>query len=287
VTARVAAWWRTGLPPAVKFVYLILLANGVPAFFILTFAPGHTADLFVWTIKPDASAQLLGVMYGNALLLVAIGLVQPDWPRTRITLVLIAFFSVAATIVTLFNLDPFLKHPWHHLAYWLTMYVILFFAAPLVLIVEERKHGGRLPVEVPLRGGPSAVAAVCAALFTGTGVALFVNSSFVSDRWPWPLTPLVGGIFGVWLCALAVAYLWALWDGDAVRTRPIFIQGIVTGPALALVPLLHRDDVKPDAGAELALYLGFAGLLALGGLLALLDARSDRAVLETAAPGAR
>jgi hypothetical protein len=283
---RVGVWWRSGVPPSVKFVYLVLLANGLPAFLILTFAPAHTADLFVWTIKPDASAQLLGVMYGNALLLVVIGLVQPDWARARITLVLIAFFSVAATIVTLFNLDPFLKHPWYHLTYWLTMYVILFFAAPFVLVSEERKHGGRLPVEVPLRGAARVVASCCAVICGATGVALFVSTSFVSDLWPWDLTPLVGRILGVWLCSLALAYAWALWDGDAVRTRPIFIQGIVTGPAIALVPLIHQADVRTDPAGELALYLGFAGLVALSGVVGVLDNRANRAVLETATPGA-
>jgi len=286
VSGRVADWWRSGVPPAVKFVYLVLLANGLPAFLILTFAPGHTDDLFVWTIKPDASAQLLGVMYGNALLLVAIGLAQPDWPRARITLVLIAFFSVAATIVTLFNLHPFLKHPWVHLTYWLTMYVILFFTAPLVLFLEERRHGGRLPPDLPMTGAERALAAGIAVVFAGLGISGFVDSAGLSDLWPWPLTPLVAGILGVWLCSLALAYAWALWDGCALRTRPIFIQGIVTGPALALVPLLHRGDLKNAPGGELALYIALAGLLALGGLIAVLDTRPRRAMLETAAPGA-
>jgi hypothetical protein len=287
VSDRVAAWWRSGVPPSVKFVYLVLLANGLPAFLILTFAPAHTADLFVWTIKPDASAQLLGVMYGNALLLVAIGLLQPDWARARITVVLIAFFSVAATIVTLFNLHPFLRHPWYHLTYWLTMYVILFFAAPFVLVREERRHGGRLPVDVPLKGAARIVGACCAVVLGVTGVAVLVDTSSVSDLWPWPLTPLVGRILGVWLCSLALAYVWALWDGDRIRTRPIFIQGIITGPALALVPLIHRADVRSDPAGELALYLGLAALVALSGLVEVLDRRSNRAVLETATPGAR
>ena len=258
-------WWHRGVSPRVKLVYLVLLANGVPAFFILSFAPNNTDDLFVWTIVPDASAQLLGVMYGNALLLVAIGLAQPGWARARVTVVLIAFFSVAATVVTLFTLDPFLKHPWFHLTYWLSMYAILLVVAPLVLVLEEREHGGRLPVEAPLGAAARAVGALCVAAFGTAGVALLVSPSSVSDLWPWSLTPLVGRILGVWMCALAVAYAWALWDGDRVRARPIYLQGIATGPALALVPLLHHGDVKPDAGPELTLYLALAALLLASG----------------------
>jgi len=283
MSARIAGWWRSGLSRGVKVVYLVLLANGVPAFLILTFAPGSTDDLFVWTIQPEASAQLLGVMYGNALLLVAIGLAQPSWGRARVTVVVIAFFSVAATIVTLFNLDPFLAHPWFHLAYWLSMYVVLFFAAPFVLITEERAHGGRLPVDVPLGRAARAIGA-CGALACGAiGVALLVSPSFVSDLWPWSLTPLVARILGVWLCALALAYAWALWDRDGVRTGPIFVQGVVTGPALGLVPLLHSADLREDVAPELALYLGLAGLLALGGVLGLRAARSTATAREAAA----
>jgi hypothetical protein len=269
VRGRVAAWWRSGVPPGAKLVYLVLLANGLPAFIFLTFAPGNTDDLFVWTIEPEVSAQLLGVMYGNALLLVAIGLTQPSWPRARVTLVLIAFFSVAATIVTLFNLDPFLKHPWYHLGYWLTMYVILLFAAPFVLVREERRQGGRLPVDVRLRPAAAAIGAACVVAFGVAGIALLVSPESMSDLWPWPLTPLVGRLIGVWFCALAVAYAWALWDGDAVRGRPIFVQGLFTGPALALLPLLHQSDLRDGAAGELTLYLALAALLALSGIAGL------------------
>src|SRR6476646_8698812 len=109
-------WWKSGLSPWVKFVYLVLVANGLPAFIILMLLPGQTATWFVWTVKPQASSHLLGVMYGNALLLVLFGAVQSSWARARITLLVISIFSVAATILTFLNLGPFLQHPWPHLA---------------------------------------------------------------------------------------------------------------------------------------------------------------------------
>jgi hypothetical protein len=270
---KIADWWRTGVPVSLKLVFLVLLANGLPAFVILLAMPGNTDDAFVWTVKPDASARLLGVMYGNALLLVVIGVLQPGWARARVTLVLIAFFSVAATIVTLFNLDPFLDHPWYHLAYWLSMYAILLVAAPLVLFREERRQGGRLPVTAPLPAATRLLGAICTAVLGTIGVALLVDPSFVSDGFPWILTPLVGRIVGVWLSALAAAYAWALWDGDWLRGRPIFLQGIATGPALALLPLLHRDDLRDGAAAELTAYLGVAGLLLVTGIVGALEAR--------------
>jgi hypothetical protein len=57
--------------------------------------------------------------------------------------------------------------------------------------------------------------------------------------------PLTARLLGVWLCAFAVAYLWALWDGDRDRARPLFVAAPVTGVLLALVPLAHTGDLRP------------------------------------------
>jgi hypothetical protein len=266
-------WWKTGLSPWVKFVYLVLLLNGVPAFLILLSIPGLTEQWFVWTVNPPASARLLGVMYGNALLLVALGVLQPTWARARVTLVVITLFSVAATLVTLLNLAPFLKHPWYHLAYWLTMYCVLFVAAPVVFVVQERAHGGRRPVEVPLPPPARALAAFGLAACGLTGLGLLTNVGLVNQFWPWTLTPLVGGIVGVWFTTLAAAYAWTLWDGDWRRTRIMFQQAIPTGLGLALLPLLHAGDVRPGAEAGVALYLALALLPASGTVVLLLSMR--------------
>lgn len=256
----------------VKLVYLVLVANALPAFVLLGAAPGRTKTLFVWTVLPPASAQLLGVMYADALVLVLIGLAQPSWARTRIVMVVVAYFAVAATTVTLFTLDPFLKHPWTHLAYWLTMYCLLVVVAPLVLVLEERAHGGRLAVAAPLGPAARAVAGLSVLALGALGVALLVDPLWVGERWLWSLTPLAGRILGVWFTALALAYAWASWDGDWERTRPIFWQGVPIGALLALVPALHRPDLRPQPAARPLLYFGVAALLCGGGLLAMLTA---------------
>jgi hypothetical protein len=113
---QLGCWWHSGLTPWVKLVYLLLLANGLPACIILLGVPSRTQDLFVWTIAPPASARLLGVMYTNALVLIAFGIAQPDWPRTRVVVLLVAYFSIAATRHPVES-GPFLQHPWYHLAY--------------------------------------------------------------------------------------------------------------------------------------------------------------------------
>ena len=254
---RLLTWWRTGLAPDVKFTLLVLVANGLPALVILHAIPDRTADWFVWTVEPVASARLLGVMYANALLLVAYGFTRRTWPDVRVVVVLVAYFSVAATLVTFVHLDPFLKHPWYHLTYWLAMYLILFVVAPVVLVRHERREGGRLPVQVPLGIAGIVVAIAVVAVTAVVGVALLVAPAAVAGVWPWKLTPLVGRLIGVWITSLAVAHAWALWDGDWGRTKGLFYQAIPTGLLLAAVPLLHAGDMGAST-ASLGVYLGLS-----------------------------
>ena len=260
---RVKQWWFNDLSIAVKFVFLVLLANGLPAFIILMSLPGETETLFVWTVKPDINARLLGVMYGNALLLVVFGAFQTTWARVRITMVVITLFSLLATALTFFYLKPFLAHPWYHLTYWLVMYLILFFAAPYVFVTHERKSGGRLPVRISLNPATRMHAGVSLLISLICGLGLLFKVDVVNQVWPWNLPPLVGGMIGVLFITHTAAYAWALWDGDWLRVRPMFWQAPITGLLLLLLPLIHPYDLRPDAGNALALYNSLAGLAVL------------------------
>jgi hypothetical protein len=259
------AWWSSGQDPWVKFVELFLVANGIAAVISLTLAPG-SEDWFTWTIVPDASARLLAVMYANAVLLGLIALRQPDWPHARAIFVLITFFAVAATVMTFFNLTPFKAHPWYHLAYWLGGYAVLVLTSPWILVREERRHGGRLPVEQPLSRLQRGTGALAVAGLGVAAVALLISPVRVSDVWPWDVPPLTGRLIGVWLAAGAVAYAWALWDGDWRRARPLYLAAPVTGLLFALIPLLHPGDVRPDAAGELLVFYALAAVIAAPGL---------------------
>jgi hypothetical protein len=262
---RVRDWWWSGQDPWVKFVELFLVANGVAAVLSLGLAPG-SEDWFTWTVVPDAGARLLAVMYANAVVLGVVALRQPDWAHARVIFVLITVFALAATAMTFFHLDPFRAHPWYHLAYWLGGYAVLVLTAPVVLVRQERRHGGRLPVHEPLTRLQQATGAVSAAGMGAASLALLVSPARFSDVWPWDVAPLTGRLIGVWLGAFAVAYVWALWDGDWGRVRPLYLAAPITGLLLALVPLGHPGDVRPAAAGELAVYYALALAVAAPGL---------------------
>lgn len=281
---RLKQWWNNELPKEVKFVFLVLLANAVPAIIILISIPNMTEDFFVWTIKPVINARLIGVMYANALILVGIGIFQTSWARVRIIMVVITLFSVLATILTFFYLKPFLAHPWFHLTYWLVMYLILFFAAPYVFVTQERKSGGRLPVQVQLNTIARFVAGALLLISLVSALVLLFRVDAVNQVWPWKLPPLVGGLIGVLFATHAVAYAWALWDGDWLRTRPMFWQAPITALLFLLLPLLHSGDLRPDVGMALTLYYTLAALVIVSSLVVIYSYRAVETRLSNSDP---
>ena len=267
-------WWSNDLSRGVKLVFLVLLANGLPAFIILMSIPGKTESFFVWTVRPEINARLLGVMYSNALMLVLFGALQRSWARVRITMVVITLFSVLATVLTFFYLKPFLAHPWYHLTYWLTMYLVLFVAAPFVFVTHERKGGGRLPVSILLTSAARAVAGSSLAVSLFSAGLLLFRIDVVNQVWLWKLPPLVGGLIGVLFLTHAAAYAWALWDGDWLRVRPMFWQAPLTGLLFLLLPLIHRADLHPDMQTAVTAYTLLAGLFVLAYIGVILGQRA-------------
>jgi hypothetical protein len=259
---------------AVTVVQAILVVNALPAFVNLMSIPDRTERWFVWTVKPAANARVLGVMYGSACLLGLLGYAARTWPRQRATFVVVAPFAVAATIVTLVTLKPFRAHPWYELAYWLLMYSILFVAVPATFAVEERRHGGRLPVETPFGSAARVAVASLGAVLLAAGIGLLFELSYATRLWPFAITPLVARILGVWLGCLGLAHLWAVWDGDRRRARALLLSMPPTGALLALVPLLHRDDLRDGATGARVAYLLLAGAMAVLPLAGLAQPRT-------------
>ncbi len=268
-------WWYNTLPIPVKFVFIVLLANALPAISILMTFPHRTEELFVWTVNPVINARLMGVMYANALILIIIGAMQTSWARVRNVMVVITLFSIFATLLTFVYIKPFLAHPWFHLAYWLSMYLILFVASPYVFVTQERKSGGRLPVQIPLNSLTRLTAIIFLLLSLIGGVALLFQVELVNQVLPWTLTPLVGGLIGVLFITHTAAYAWALWDGDWLRIRPMFWQAPLTGFLFLLLPLLHQSDLRPDTAANLTLYCIAAGVAIVFSLGIILSYRTS------------
>ena len=154
---------------------------------------------------------------------------------------------------------------------------MLVLTAPPVFVLEERRHGGRLPVSVPMSALQRATGGAAATAMAVAAAALLADPAWFSGAWPWDVAPLTGRLLGVWLAAFAAAYAWALWDGDWLRVRPLYLAAPFTGLLLALVPLGHTGDLRPDAGGELVVYYALALLVAAPGLGLLPELRAAAA----------
>jgi len=272
-------WWDNDLSKWVKFVFLVLLANGLPAFIILISVPHLTETLFVWTINPPVSARLVGVMYSNAIMLVAFGIFQRTWANVRVIMVVITLFSIMATLLTFVYLKPFLAHPWFHLAYWLTMYLILFFAAPYVFYTHERRYGGKLPINLPLNLLARIVLIGSAFVSLIMGIGFLFRIETVNQFWPWQVAPLVGGLIGVLYITHTAAYLWALWDGDWIRVRPIFWQAPITNLLLIIITIIHTPDIDPAMhGRLLAIQLLAGGFVLVHGAVIFMYRQQEKMI---------
>ncbi|NDJ77808.1 MAG: hypothetical protein GYB65_16280, partial [Chloroflexi bacterium] len=172
-----------------------------------------------------------------------------------------------------FFLDPYLAHPWYHFAYWLSMYFVLFFVAPCIFIVYERRHGGRLPVQIPLTKAARLLVGVSLIISLVCSLSLFFRVDEVSQALPWTLPSLVGGLIGVLFATHTAAFAWALWDGDWLRVRPMFWQAPPTGVLLILLPLIHGADLRPDTDTAQALYYIVIGSVVLANLGIILSYR--------------
>ena len=240
----------------VRAVQLVLLVNALPAFIVLTSLPSRTDDLFVWTVKPDASAQLLAAMYGNAALLTLLTLGRKAWAEIRVAFVVFTLFAVAATIVTFFHLDPFLAHPRYFFVYWLVNYFLLFFLTPYVFWREERAHGGRLPIDVPLVRGPVGLAALaCLAAGDRNVHRAAARERRVAVAHDAARRTHHRRLAHRSRCGFRLGDLgWRRRPGPADSSR----QALPTAVLIGIVPLAHRDELTGGA----AHWILFAALLA-------------------------
>src|SRR5205823_4574204 len=122
---------------------------------------------------------------------------------------------------------------------------------------------------VPFAAAGRAAVAGLGALLLAAGTGLLFELSYATRLWPFAITPLVARILGVWLGCLGLAHVWAAWDGDRLRGRALLLSMPPTGALLALVPLLHRGDLRVHPTGALVAYLLLAGAMATLPLLAL------------------
>jgi hypothetical protein len=256
-------------------VFLIL----VPAVIVLWGAPGETADLWSWTIKPDLTPIFLGAGYGAGAYFFWRTFRADRWHPSSAGVVSAAAFAAAMLVATLIHWDKFNHGDAPTLAAiafygWVIVYII----SPAIVFglwLRNERTDPRtpdatdavLPRSVLLGARLFGAAAIIGA------AVFFISPQTAIDVWPWTLTELTARVLasfmfqvGVGATLLSLDSRWSSWR--------LLVQTFFIATALLLAGAIRAFDDFDRDSAMTWLYLG--GLLGSDVLLLTLYRTYDK-----------
>jgi hypothetical protein len=249
---------------ALALVPFLLTAGG-----LLYLAPGHTAEHFAWTIKPDLTPIVMGAGYlAGAYFFLRVGLTR-DWAAVRLGFLPVTVFAWLSLAATLLHWDRF-NHAHISFIAWITLYVLTPLLVPALWWLNRHIRAPEPAHSAPMPTLFSAWAGLVALVLLGLGVSLFLAPSAFIPVWPWTLTPLTARVIGSWFV------LSGLNDASTALSRSwrgsrIILQTQLIGLALIILGLPRAlGDLRPDyvwgsifAGGMLMLCVIFGASYAL------------------------
>src|SRR6187397_1581282 len=185
----------TPVLPLTRAVFVLGVCLTAGTGFALYAFPDRTADYWAWTIAAEPSAAAFGAGYIGAGVALTLAALTREWQRARVVAVLVFSLTSLALIVTMLNFEPFAigegglteAVAWT----WLAVYVALPPLTLTVFVLQERAGGAdEYDVALPLQRSTQLLLGCVAAIVGVLGLALLVDWSWLTARWPWPLTPL-------------------------------------------------------------------------------------------------
>lgn len=206
---------------------------------LLFFYPGRTDTLWAWTLQPEASAMLLGSVYGGGAYFFARVAFGAPWRTVAAGFPSVIVFVWLAAIATLLHLDRFHKDSLPFAA-WVALYVITPFLVPWLVARNHRLYGA--PSGPPLPSVIRTAVGVVGGLLLAAGVLFLIAPDVAIDSWPWTLTPLTARITGSVIAMYATVWVAVAVHGTWAGIR-IPLESHVIGLALLLVPAIGEGAV--------------------------------------------
>lgn len=239
---------------------------GIAAISVLGLRPDETATRFAWHIEPDVMAAALGGLYiatGPVLVLQAWA---RRWEMIRVFVLPVIAFTTIELLATLLHLDRFSVGtlPFN---VWVASYTL----PPVIFLLGYLYHQRRAGSPVPGTGLPQwlrRILIVVGALWTISALVGFAFPAYVTNSFPWTLTPLTARVLAGWEIALATLLLSMARENDRDRVRLASPLLILLLPAVGFQVSRFAGQVDfghPRAWIIVAL---FSCLLALGAYLA-------------------
>jgi hypothetical protein len=239
----------------------------VLGFGILYLFPGHTRELFAWTIKPQMTAMLLGAAYLGGVYFFVRAASTASWHRVQAGFLPVTVFAALLGLTTILHWNRF-NHA--HIAFitWTTLY----FTTPFLVAAVWFRNRARDPhtAEDGDRVIPSAIRTVMVAVglvVLAAGAFLFVRPDLAIQVWPWTLTPLTARVAGSLFALAGVAQVCTGLDRRWSAARITLQSQLLSLAAIELATVLSWADFRPAsplrwafAGGLLALLLGIGAL---------------------------
>lgn len=263
-----------------RWVALAVVAILVPAVVVLWGTPGHTAERWAWTIKPNLTPIFLGSGYGAGAFFFWRTFRARQWHPSSAGVLGAAVFAGLMLLATVIHWDRFNHGHAPFLAAfafygWVSVYIV----SPLVVLGlwwRNRATDPRSPTPGDALVSPVALVAARAVgvgALIGAGV-FFISPSTAIDLWPWKLTPLTARVLasftaqvGVGSLVLSLDRRWSAWK--------LVVETFFVATALLLIGAARSWGDFDHGNAMTYLYLG--GLVVADAALLTLYLRSERA----------
>lgn len=230
----------------------------------------HTDDYFAWTIKPAATAAVLGAFFWGTTAIAWLSARERIWARARGAVPAAVAFTVLTLAATLIHIDRF------HLAnpsaltrlvtyVWVAVYAIAAPALTVLYYLQLRAPGGDPARGERLPGLFRLLLGIQSAIAVAVGAGLFIAPAAMIPIWGWDLTPLSARALGAWLIPLSIVGAQAIWENDWERVKASMIGLFVMAVIQVVAFAVFYDGVLLASAAALA-WVGFWLLvLVIGG----------------------
>ena len=245
----------------------VVVAVLVPAVVALWGFPGHTDDLWAWTIKAPLSAIFMGAGYCAGAYFFTRAALGSGWHTISAGVLSAAFFAAVMVVVTVIHWDKF-NHgdaPFGA-AFAFYGWVIVYFAAPFVVFALWLRNQRTDPRQ-PEPGDPLVpqavrrVAQAVSAVLGATALALLLWPSIGVEDGPWMHTPLTTRALAAYTAQVAFGALLISLDRRWSSWR-LLLQAFLVATALLLVGVIREWGELETGRPSAWIFLG--GLAALG-----------------------
>jgi hypothetical protein len=267
--------------PAVRTAALVVFVILVPAVIVLWGSPGHTAERWAWTIKPNLTPIFLGSGYGAGAFFFWRTYRAERWHPSSAGVLGASAFAALMLVATLLHWDTFNHGHAPFLAAfafwgWTIVYVI---SPPAVFALWWRNRatdsGRRLRGDPLVPATVLGVARVCAGLALVTAAVFYIAPSAAMHVWAWKLTPLTARVLASFIAQVGVGAMVLSFERRWSGWR-LIVQTFFVATALLLIGAARESGDFGRGDLRTALYIG--GLVGCDVVLLTLYARMEWAI---------